>query len=178
MTDTPCELVIKHHEILGGIAADIAHIKKTVDNGLSKKLDDTVKELNIVQTLLQKQKSDAEMQFVKIDSSNWFTKVLTGSFIKVSGIVIMFMFLNAIMNSGIGLFVKDKISLEPPGQQRAILDHQVDIKSYLDASYHSHVINGRAVLHAGDPNKPAFIFNEATKNWDRAPLMRTEEGVK
>lgn len=178
MSDVPCDLVIKHHEILGGIAADIAHIKKTVDNGLSKKLDDTVKELTVVQALLQKQKTDAELEFVKMESSNWLSRILTGSVSKALGVIFLVIFLNAAINIGGSLFVKEKISKEPAGQQAAILQQQNEMKIALDGAYHSHHWNGKTILHAGDANKPAWVLNPATNQWERAPGQRTEEGVK
>lgn len=189
MSEIPCELVIKHEGILGMMAADVSHIRKKVDNGLSNELRTVSSELHSVEKALAdfiaatgikdaNQKTALVTQQAKTDSENWFTRILSGSVIKIIGFSVTFIIVNSLVNSGMGLFLKEKYSLEVSGQQKEILRQQANIQSTLNV-YHTHQLeNGDALYHSGDSTKPAWMLNGKTNAWEKAPTMRTEAGIK
>jgi hypothetical protein len=167
--------------VLGGLAIDITYIKRRVDDGLAVKIDRIDKDLtaSIASGKIEAAeiKADVEVKAAEIKGEDWLKRIVTGSMAKLIGAGFIFIVLSAAASSGMGLYLKEKYSLEAPGQQKAILQKQETVLSVLDG-YHSHpLLGGRSLFHAGDPNKPAWILDPKTNLWERAPGMRTEEGL-
>jgi hypothetical protein len=173
MSEKPCELVLAHQQTLlehslmfGEICSDLKHIKGKVDNGLSEKLEKVEKALNA-------SISEGAIRAVKIDSENWLNRIMTGSVKKIISYAVLFIVLNCLVSNSLWAFLKINFLKEVPGQQQSILQMQ------LGEAYHSHMLpGGRILLHAGDPNKAAWVLNPNTERWEPAPEMRTENGLK
>ncbi len=178
MTEIPCQLVIKHEGLLAkleanitSIAQDVSYIRTRVDDGLAVKV--AAIEKNLAESI-----SDNKVQAVVISSENWFNRILTGSVTKIIGLVVTVILMNALVGTGINLFVKEKYSQELPGQQKQILQKQEEIQGAL-VGYHSHALpDGTTLLHAGELDKPAWVFDPKKGLWESCPERRAEWGVK
>lgn len=188
----PCIMqeVIRSHEgalgeiksTLGSLAQDVSHIKMRVDDGLSTKIERIDKELakSIAngRVAAEEIKADVEIRASDLRGENWLNRIVTGSVTKLIGIGVVFILLSALTNSGIGLLIKEKYSLELPGQQKEIMKTQAVIASTLNV-YHTHELSdGRTLYHAGDSDKPAWILDPKIGAWQKVPGMRTEAGIK
>lgn len=168
MSEEPCNLVLSLQKAvmdfsgtIGELCSDVAHIKKSVDNGLSAKLALTSEKLDEFIT------ADS-IRAAKLDSQNWFTRLLEGSVRKVIGLVLVVILLNGLASAGIWAGLKAFQFKETPGQQQRIV-------TALGDKYHTHTMkDGRVLLHAGDSDQPAWLFNPKTHSWDRAPMLRTD----
>ncbi len=190
MEHASCDLVIKHEGLLGMIAADISHIKKKVDNGLSEDLAKVSQDLITVERTLAefvssvvarnvKMDSDNTLRETKVDAANWFNRILSNSVSKIVGYATIFIIANSLVNNGLVIFLEDKYSKEPPGQQQTILKQQASLQSVIGTSYHSHVFpDGKVLLHSGSEMEPAWLLDGKTNVWEKAPTMRTDQGIK
>jgi len=163
-------LVLEHVRVLSTLQADIAHIKKVVDNGLSAKLAS-------VDATLSKFMSDTAIRNIEIKAENWFTRILNGSATKIVSLTVGFILVNAVASSSFNSVIKSVYFDEPKGQQVAILNQQKELKSEL-SGYHTHLLKDSKVLyHSGRSDCPAWVLNTTTNTWVRAPQMRTETGI-
>jgi hypothetical protein len=174
MTEQPCKLVIQHEGVLGELkgiltrlTSDVEYIKMRVDDGLAVKVDRIDKDLS---TSIAEGKVDA----ANLRSEDWLKRIVTGSVGKLIGLSVIYIIVITLTGTGFSLFVKEKYSQEMPGQQKQTLQKTTDIQSTL-TGYHSHIlIDGRTLLHTGDADKPAWVYDEKTNVWTKAPSMRTE----
>lgn len=160
----PCDLVVEHNKVLGGIQKDLEYIKDKIDNGLK----DVVEEIKEVVTKTR------EVQQAKADknSGNWITTIFEGSVKKFLGIVFLLMLLTAGMNTGMWAYFKTYGFKEIPGQQAAI--HTLSV----NGMYHLHTLpDGKIIFHGNAPEKPAWVLDPVTKQWQRCPQYRTDESI-
>ena len=174
-SERPCELVIKHEGILGGMAADIQHIKSKVDNGLSAKLDETKEALaKFIATTEADRRVDA--------AENWFSRILQGSVKKVIGYAVLAIIVSALASGGVWSALRAYAWKESPGQLNKILAQGTDTKAAIAVvqqhSYHEHILtDGRILFHTGNANERAYILDPVSGKYERAPQMRTENSV-
>jgi hypothetical protein len=174
MSETPCQLVIGHERTLGmveealkTISSDVSYIRERVDNGLSTKVAN-------IDKVLSDSIASEKVRAAELAAENWFGRILSGSASKIIGLVIVFVIINAMVGSGLSIFLKEKYSQEIPGQQKEILQKQVAIQASL-ADYHSHAMkDGKVLFHAGDLMKPAWLLDQSAGLWIKAPQMREE----
>jgi len=189
MSEIPCDLVIKHEGLVSAMVADLTHIKKTVDNGLSKALDDTRDDLQSIQATLHEfmaatriaaaeVKGDLAVKEANDRAENWFTRILNQGATKIMGGIVVIILASAVTNNALMAVLRDKYYNEPPGQQAQILEKQKAIQSTLSI-YHTHLLqNGKTLYHSDDQTQPAWVLDPATGIWEKCPKMRTEVGVK
>jgi hypothetical protein len=168
--------------MLEGLVSDVTQIKARVNNGLATEIAQLSKNLAVSISESKSEaieiKADVASSAQRLRGENWLGRIADGSLKKIIGIGIGYMILNAVVTSGAVQFVKEKYNLEVPGQQKQILQKQVEIQSTL-AGYHYHTLaDGRVLQHSGDATKPAWILDSKTNIWEKAPMMRTEEGIK
>jgi hypothetical protein len=83
-----CQLVIEHHAQLAQMSADIAHIKRKIDNGLTEKMDSLNNRLDA------------------LDRDSWVTQLLSGGVKKLIGLIIFLILANALANNAILALVR------------------------------------------------------------------------
>jgi len=170
--------MLTHSEILATLVADVAQVKKVVGNGLGAQLKEVATKLDTFINHTKDKEIELKLREGKIDSENWFTRILNKSAGNIVLIAVTFIMINALVSSGVATFLKSAYSKEPPGQQAAILKGQGDIQSTL-SGYHVHILkDGRTLYHSGDVNRPAWILNPTDNTWIKAPNMRTEKGIE
>ena len=179
MTNEKCDLVIKHEGILGGMRETLDHIKKKVDNGLSEEMRSLSKALSQVQVDCTAKCALKEIA----EEKNWFLKILQSSATKVVSFGVVFAFITALTTTGVWMAAKVYAWKELPGQQQSIATTSKAIANLGMESnlhyYHQHILkDGRILMHTGDPNVKAYIFDEKKGAVIRAPYMRTEESIK
>jgi hypothetical protein len=185
LSDQPCDLVIKHEGILGGIASDVSHIKAVVDDGLigkmgevGGKIKDMERDLEVkdLETKMRETqiREDMEKRYIKLDSENWFSRILQGSVTKVIGIVLVAIILGSLVNNGIWVILKEKYIKELPGQQQTLLQQTNKIPStpltqpYDLGTYKNYTLSdGRVVFYTDDPTK-SFIFDPKTNIFSKS----------
>ena len=160
-----CPEIIAHAELLGGLKADVAYIRLKIDNGLSDKLTKVEKTLDEARRAI-------DDRIDKLDSENWFNRILTGSIKKIIGLIIVIAVLSGLTSTFMWANYKYYAFKEIPGQQLATYELQ---KAH---TYHSHILtDGTIVFHADDVNQPAWILNTTTNIWERRPQLRTDDGL-
>lgn len=177
MTDhPPCDAIkehqrvmMDHHALLGGMEKDIIHIKRAVDNGLSKKLSDVRDALEETERGLIKRNEDLAAKVLMLDEQSWLTKLLTGGTKQLILAILGFSIISAISTGGVTTAIRALYFKDVPGQVDRIAKIQAS------SSYHSHTTaKGTQVLHANDPNLPAWVLDEKSGNWIKAPQFRTD----
>jgi hypothetical protein len=164
--------VMDHERIIGGFGAKLDNIEKAVNNGLSEKLDENIKALEVFKAACASRCALKEID----DSKNWFLKMLQSSASKVLGIVIIFIILSALTSGGTWMALKAFAWKELPRQQLSIVEQGKNMQIH---NYHQHILrDGRILFHTGDTNVRAYILDPNTGKYERAPYMRTEESVK
>jgi hypothetical protein len=183
------EIIMRHEGVLGefrstllAVSRDVSYIRGRVDDGLAvtvARIDkDLATSIAAGKADAAEIKADVGIAAEKLRGENWLGHIVTGSVGKLIGIAVAYMIVNALASSGLALLIKEKYSLELPGQQKEILKQQAAIQSTLNI-YHTHQLsNGDVLYHSGDINKSAWILNSRTNVWERAPSLRTEEGIK
>lgn len=167
MEHGPCELVVEHNKVLGGIQTDINYIKEKLDNGLT----DLVAEIKakVDATAVAEQLREERR---KKRNDHWVTAIFEGSVKKFLGIVFLFILLTAGMNTGMWAYFKTYGFQEKPGQQAAIYS----ISS--NGTYHLHTLpDGKIIFHGNAQDKPAWVLDPITSRWQRCPQFRTDEAI-
>jgi hypothetical protein len=167
-TDRPCDIrdiVVEHVGAISALSEIIDRHRKLLENGLMEQMDALHKALSDFKT-------ETAMKFIDISPSNWLGKVLASGVRKatVTGIVVLlFILANAVASTALWAVFKAQGFKERPGQQENIM-------KTLNSSYHTHMLNnGKVLVHAGDKDLPAGIFDPITKQLVATPEFRTED---
>lgn len=97
-----CPLVVEHHATLAQMGADIAHIKKKIDNGLTEKMDNLSKRLDA------------------LSQDSWATQLLSGGIKKLIALIIFLILANALANNAILAVLKAAGPCNPPTQSEML----------------------------------------------------------
>lgn len=147
-------MVIDHHAALAQMGADIDYIRRRIDNGLTERME-------ALNTRLD-----------GIDKDSWATNLLSGSLKKFIGLVIGVVLLNSLASNAIWATLKKYHFEEVPGQQKVSAEQSVT------TGYHTHQSGNVTIYHSGEPEKPAWIYNNTRQTWEKAPFLRTEDQVE
>lgn len=83
-----CPMVVEHHASLAQMGADISHIKKKIDNGLTEKMEALSKRLDA------------------LSQDSWATQLLSGGVKKLVALIIFLILANALANNAIWAVLK------------------------------------------------------------------------
>lgn len=83
-----CPMVVEHHAALAQMGADISHIKRKIDNGLTEKMEALSKRLD------------------DLSQDSWATQLLSGGVKKLVALIIFLILANALANNAIWAVIK------------------------------------------------------------------------
>ena len=162
-------------------------LQKKMDNGISSELKAIKEKLEVFQTKKEKEEEREQDRLSKLDDEamkeikelskdSWFVKLgaagVKKAILVVIGIMVSTILLSAGASNSVWYFLKKYQFQEVPGMVKSLVEmHQNE--------YHMHKINDSlAILHANNPDLPAWKVNLQTHVMIPYPAARTDEGLK
>jgi hypothetical protein len=177
-----CDLVIAHHKVIGQVESELValkggidEIKDRLDNGV-KSILERVEKRQIDRILKSAQDEEDKKNGDLSKEDTVIVRLLAMGARKalawIFGIVFTIILVAAGMTNAFWAYFKIHGFKETPGQQQAI--HGMTV----NGTYHLHNLpDGKIIFHGNAPDKPAWILDPVTKQWQKCPQFRTDESI-